>query len=319
MRPTLRPLDLYTRLFGAMMPNGNTDANQEAAAAALLAQQSVLDFSMTELTRLRSLAPSSQWELLDAHETAIRELEGELAGMVTSDGCGLPEPPPDIVGGIDSGEFIGPTDYANPQATQADDELHRQIGEAHLTILRAALQCDLTRVVTFQWSPGTNHVSFQGLYPNDPNAIYMHHPLSHRVGGDQLDPDGSPTATRSNDAEFLNNVETWYSERLADFLESMRNTEDVVAGDGSSLLDNTIVPYLTEVSRATHQWSPVGVCLFGGRNLGFQGGQFLERLNRPHNDVWLTIAQALGMTIDQLQGERLLAGPYDGVIDGLLA
>lgn len=317
VRPTLRPLDLYTRVFGTMMPNGNTPGNQDALTASLAARKSALDFSVRELARLRTLAPASQRELLDAHENAILELEAELGAMVSAE-CILPEPPADISGGMDDGEFIGPMDYANPTATVADDELHRQVGEAHLLILKAAMQCDLTRVITFQWSPGTNHVSFQGQHPSGPNAIYMHHPTSHRVGGADLDPNGSATQSRSEDAVFLNNVETWYNQRLADFLVTMRDTPDVLAGDGSSLLDNTIIPYLTEVSRATHQWDPVGVCLFGGKNLGFQGGQFFNALRRPHNDMWLTLAAALGVTEDQLQGEAFMDGPREGVITELL-
>jgi hypothetical protein len=317
MRPTLRPLDLYTRVFGTMMPNGNTPGNQEALTGALAARKSALDFSVRELARLRTLAPASQRELLDAHENAILELEAELGAMVSEE-CILPEPPADISGGMDDGEFIGPGDYQNPTATQADDELHRQVGEAHLTILRAALQCDLTRVITFQWSPGTNHVSFAGQHPSNPNAIYMHHPTSHRVGGADLDPNGTANQNRSADAEFLNNIETWYSQRLADFLATMRDTPDVLAADGSSLLDNTIIPYVTEVSRATHEWDPVGVCLFGGKNLGFQGGQYFEDSGRAHNDMWLTVAASLGVTVDQLQGEAFMDGPNSGVISELL-
>ena len=40
--------------------------------------------------------------------------------------------------------------------------------------------------------------------------------------------------------------------------------------------------------------SPLPTLLFGGRALGMQGGQYLnfEKGLRPHNDVWLSVAQA---------------------------
>ena len=42
------------------------------------------------------------------------------------------------------------------------------IGKTHMEIIRTAFLCDLIRVATFQWSPGTNHVSFRDMMPNNP-------------------------------------------------------------------------------------------------------------------------------------------------------
>lgn len=40
---------------------------------------------------------------------------------------------------------------------------------------------DLTRVGTFQWAPGTNHVSFGGLWPPDlmASANELQHPVEY--------------------------------------------------------------------------------------------------------------------------------------------
>ena len=62
-------------------------------------------------------------------------------------------------------------------------------------LIKAAFRSDLTRVVTFQFSPGTNHVSFANLWPPDPSVFNVHHTTSH-------DPD-SP-----NMLEFLTRVES---------------------------------------------------------------------------------------------------------------
>jgi pyrroloquinoline quinone (PQQ) biosynthesis protein C len=63
----------------------------------------------------------------------------------------------------------------------------------------------------------------------------------------------------------------------------------------------------------------VPTVVFGGKNLGFQGGRF-EVLNsggtmRPHNDMWLTVAAALGVSVEQLQGEAILKGKNTGIIN----
>jgi hypothetical protein len=310
LAPELSPLNLYKRLFMGMMP-GNGDA--AALERALLSEKSVLDFSLRELDRLRTLAPASASSMIDAHEQAIRSVEAEII-VDTPDGCMVPTAPPDIAGKEDDGEFKGPGDYANPKVTESDHKIHEEVALAHLALIKAAFTCDLTRVVTFQFSPGTNHVSFGGLYPGDASAIYMHHPVSHRIGAASLN-DSNPTSSNA-DVEFLCQVEMWYNQRVATFLEGLKTAVDVY---NNPILDQTVVPYVTEVSRATHEHSPVPTVVFGGKNLGFQGGRF-EVLGsgntmRPHNDMWLTVAAALGVPVDMLQGEAILRGDYSGVID----
>ena len=84
---------------------------------------------------------------------------------------------------------------------------------------------------------------------------------------------------------------TWFNARTAEFLTTLKNTQDVF---GNSLLDNTIVPFVTDIATADHSRSPLPSLIFGGRSLGMQGGQYLsfEAAPRKHNDVWLSIAQA---------------------------
>jgi Protein of unknown function (DUF1552) len=307
--PELSPLALYNRVFGEMMPGGATD---EQAARILTSKKSVLDFSLRELERLRTLAPASASSMIDAHAQAIRAAEDELV-IDTPDGCVVPTPPADIKGQEDDGEFKGPADYNNPRTSTADHELHAQLGKAHLAVIKAAFACDLTRVVTFQFSPGTNHVSFGGMYPDDAAAILMHHPVSHRVSAQTLE-GTSPTPTNA-DLEFLCRVETWYNQRVAEFLTELQGTTDVYGGN---LLDQTVVPYVTEVANAVHHHDPVPTVVFGGKGLGFKPDQFVTG-KRPHNDLWLTIAASLGVSLEQLQGEAILTGSHTGLITPIWA
>jgi hypothetical protein len=305
LAPELSPLALYNRLFMGMMPGGGDEA---AMTRALLSEKSVLDFSLRELARLRTLAPASASSMIDAHEQAIRAAENEIV-VDTPDGCMVPMPPANVAGEEDDGEFKGPGDYGNPTATTADHMIHEQVALAHLALVKAAFACDLTRVVTFQFSPGTNHVSFGGLYPGNANAIYMHHPVSHRIGAGSLN--GSEPISSNADVEFLCQVEMWYNQRVSTFLQGLKTAVDVY---NNPLLDQTVVPYVTEVARATHEHSPVPTVVFGGKNLGFQGGRF-ETFNRPHNDMWLTVAAALGVSAEQLGGEGIMKGSHTGIIN----
>ena len=72
----------------------------------------------------------------------------------------------------------------------------------------------------------------------------------------------------------------------------LKNTKDL---NGNSLLDHTVVPYMTEVSNFAHgPRTQLPAFVVGGKALGMQHGQFFdfEGNNRHQNDLWLSIAQA---------------------------
>lgn len=298
--PTLSPLKLFTNLFSGIMPGGGT-GNANDVAKMLKARRSVLDYSMSELTRMRTLAPGAEARSkIDVHTEAIRKIEMQLTtqinnGTMTPTSCAVP-PMPDATL---TGKTGSKNDYrATPTPAATDDSpIHEQIGKAHMGILKAAFVCDLIRVGTFQWSPGTNHVSFKGLFPNAPDAIYMHHPTSHIITSGAETMQSLPAAGLHQDVvNFLAAVQTWYNQKMADILLEWKATTDVYGGN---LLANTIIPYVTEVGETTHSWNPLPAYIFGGSALGMKGGQYLNGA-WPMNSFWLTIAQAYFKTTTPL-------------------
>lgn len=298
--PELSPVQLYMQLFGGFMP-GDPGENQEALLRALVMRKSVLDYSLDELDAIRTLAPADQGSKIDQHAEVIRKIEMQLADKIEDGsgpamGCTPPEAPdPDLVGKKGS-KF----DYGSESTSTSDEDIHRQIGELHAGIIRSAFQCDIIRVATFQWSPGTNHVSFGGQFPDDPRAILMHHPLSHRIGNrDHTQVAPPTTAYEASVIEFLANIQTWYNTQTAAIINTFKEATDI---HGGNLLDYTIIPYITEVAETTHSRDPLPAMIFGGRALGMQGGQFqhFQGGGRPVNDFWMTIAQAYLGTNDPL-------------------
>jgi hypothetical protein len=145
-----------------------------------------------------------------------------------------------------------------------------------------------------------NHASFAGQYPDNPNAIYMHHPLSHDIGDRNDVMSSLPNDTRrASIVEFLANVQTWYNARTAEILNEFKTAEDSFGGN---LLDHTVIPYITEVAETTHGWSPMPALIFGGRALGMQGGQYVDLSGgggggfggggKGYNSMWMSVAQA---------------------------
>jgi hypothetical protein len=297
-RPTLAPATTYAELFGSFMPGGMMP--DVAAIRTLKLKKSVLDYSQRQLDRLYQLAPSAERVKIDVHAQVIRQLEAQLSQQIRDAEMGgggggdctvPPMPDPALIGKTGEGVTGTSPDYNNPTSSMEDASVHEAVGKAHAAILRAAFECDIIRVATFQWSPGTNHVSFKGLDPGSPNTIYMHHPLSHRVGADTFY-NGPRPGTNAYIWDAMVNANRWYFQRTAEILaDFLRPDPQDMNGAGGSLLDRTLVAMVTEVAEAAHTRQGHGAFFFGGRTLGMQGGQF-RSVSGSHNQVWSTVAQA---------------------------
>jgi len=296
LMPILSPLLAYQQLFGGF---SGTTLDAQRMQALLLARKSVLDHSLRELARLRTLAPASESARIDQHAEIIRKVETDLKNRMTGQNatCAVPAPPDGALVG-QSGSHNDYFSFPRPAST-ADDVVHGKVGQAHASILRAAFQCDLIRVATFEWAPGTSHVAFAGLYPPDPAGAYMHNPMSQLIT--RL-ADVATTYPAAGDAnrgvvDYLANVHTWYNQQTADIVRGFKQATDVYGGN---LLDQTIIPFVTDRADATDGWQPLPALIFGGRALGMLGGQLLSFSSRSINDLWMTIAQAFLRTTDPL-------------------
>lgn len=65
------------------------------------------------------------------------------------------------------------------------------VAEAHLSVLVAAIQCDILRVATLQWAYSESQLAFPGLYPGDPDTVYPHMPTAEGISDGSL-LDGPP-------------------------------------------------------------------------------------------------------------------------------
>ena len=271
--PETRPSQTYERLFGGIQPG----LSPEELARVRAKNKSVLDFMSADLTRLHQLAPASERAKLDAHESAIRDLEKSLDGLTSSCSPGdAPSDPPD-------------SDKHGDVQT---------VASAQFAIMRAAFLCDVTRVMTFMWSPGASSVQFEGLY--DGMGLVQHHSLSHQ----NLDEDEV--------AKNMAAIDRWYAERTAEFLTTLRDTPDI---DGvSSMLDNTLVLYLSEVARGNHTFDNMPLVLFGGPGVGLVGDRIVEYPGRSTNDLWLTIGENFGVDLGQLGDPGQSSGPLPDLL-----
>jgi hypothetical protein len=272
--PEPRPLVVYTRLFGTLMDGGNTPTNAQQLARAIKRKQSVLDYSKGSLSRLTQRLGSDH-ALLDQHLAAVREVENLLSHTLSCSSSRA------------LGESVSVVDPNQPDAQ------HAQLGRAHLNIVRTAFQCDLTRVATFGWAVGPAYVNLSGLVMDTENVGY--HYLTHNG------------RNREHDEILINR---WYSEQIAAFLISMRDTPDF---DGRSLLDNTLVVVWSEMCKSSHTFENVPIQLFGRAGGRLEGGRLLNFGGRSSNDLWLTIANALGVPMASFGDPERCQGVLSGL------
>ena len=185
-----------------------------------------------------------------------------------------------------------PTKQADGRTAAVEDSPNlATVGKAHMAVLKAAFICDIVRCGTFLWAPGTNHVGFKGLFPGQTGTVYQHHPQSHKIYTE--DTTASATLSSLNtSAQFLFAVQQWFFRNFAEGLKDWKNSFD---GFGNSLLDYTVVPYVTEVLATGHQRSSMPAMIIGGKSLGFAHNKYVKG-NFTVNQFWGLIGPSVGHT-----------------------
>lgn len=293
LRPTLSPITAYNDLFKDFTPGGGPGMTDATALRLLKQRKSVLDHSLRELERLKSLAPANESSKIDAHAEIIRKLETQLTTQINNPGggveCTVPMAPAMNLNGVNSDRNA---DYGSPTSSTDDAPNHAAVGAAHSSIIRAAFACDIIRVATFEWSPGTNHVSFKGADPNSPNTIYMHHPLSHRKLDTNFYQGPPPSGGEQYIWDAMAYVQWWYFNETAKFVKGFLDQKDPLDPAGGSLLDRTLITAVSEVGNPSHDRNNASALIIGGSKLGMQPGGFQTVTNSHHNRIWATAAQA---------------------------
>ena len=213
--------------------------------------------------------PASQKPKLDAHADAIRQLERQLDYHSTSAGCVSPAAPPKLTTDVDS--------------------QHEQVGKLQLAITKAAFMCDLTRNITFMWAACNSHVQFGQWLPGAIGG--EHHAISHQ---------GTAESKTT-----LATIDKFYAQKAADFINELKAVPE---GTGT-MLDNTLVLYMSEVADGSHAIKNMPFLLFGGAGGRLKGGRLLRYGGRNVNDLMTSVANAYGVPISAYGDADKNAGP----------
>jgi hypothetical protein len=188
----------------------------------------------------------------------------------------------------------GSTSCAQPSAPAditAETAIDRQSD-----LIAGIFGCGLTRIASFQLRIADNDNS---LYPWVGLDEGGHHTLSHEN-------DDATLAT-------LAQLYTWYSQRFAYLLDRLAATPDV---DGTSVLDNTLVIWGSELGVGwTHDTDNVPFIFAGGASGRLRGGRYLKVAGNLTNRVLITALDAMGITDVESYGTTDTgSGPLSGVL-----
>jgi hypothetical protein len=265
------PASVYGRVF--------SDLHTDPAVIARLhkRRKSILDGVSAQFTRLSSRLGTTDRQRLDAHLTAVQEIETRLTT--------------DLV--VNNPSCHDPTISA--VATQSNDAFP-MVGALQMDLLTMALACDITRVASLQWSRSVSQTRFTWL-----NVTSGHHDLSHR-------PD-----TEADAVSNLTKINTWYAQQFAGLIARLKATPD---GAGGTLFDNTLLLWCNELAKGnTHSRMGAPYVLAGSAGGALRTGRYLsyEGVGLPHNNLLVSILNAMGVPDTTFGKPDWCTGPLTGL------
>ena len=256
------PRIVFERLFG----DGGSLAERHAS---LRSRASLLDSFHEDIGRLQRVVGASDQVRVEQYLDSIREIERQIQ---FAEAAGAEDLQPDLERPVGV-----PAAFGDHAALMFDLQL-------------LALQADITRVITFQFTRELSNRTYPEIGVPDP-----HHPTSHH-GNDPVK------------VEKIARINTYHISIFANFLEKLKATPD---GDGS-LLDNTIYLYGSGMGNPSlHDHVKLPILVAGGASTGLRGGRHLKyEKGTPLANLHMTLLDRVGVHLDSF-------GDSNGSIDGL--
>jgi hypothetical protein len=195
---------------------------------------------------------------------------------------------------------------ASGQSSQGKNQLYRNYFDS----IVAAFSCDSTRIGVVQFG----HLSDDGI----PAADEQVHRNSHR------------DASSSYGGDFVGNSAKWHGWIAQRIMELLTKLDSITEFDGSTMLDNTIILWGSEMGDSSqHASASVMAFIAGGKNANinqgnyidftvnpheyFQGNQANDPIGLPYAGLLVTIMRALGMQSSEYlnQGDQAGFGQID--------
>jgi hypothetical protein len=222
-----------------------------------------LDLLIDEAKTLQRKLGKTDQEKLDQYLTSVREIEQDVERSAQW----LKVPRPKV--------------NAEGLSLDADSETPGKLIHAMLDLIALAFQTDSTRFATYQLASMHGAISIANKFPPLLGFAKEAHGLAHGAG-------------KGAGAENKGKWDRYQTECLAYLMKRLNEMKE---GDGT-VLDNTCILYGSSNSK-THNNNNYPLVLAGGRNMGYQHGQYLKfDQDVPLANLFVTIQKSLGAKAD---------------------
>ena len=222
-----------------------------------------LDLLMDEAKTLQRRLGRTDQDKLDQYLTSVREIEQDVER--SAQWLKVPRP----------------TVNAEGLSLDADSETPGKLIYAMLDLIALAFQTDSTRFATYQLASMHGAISIANKFPPLLGFAKEAHGLAHGAG-------------KGTGAENKGKWDRYQTECLA-YL--MKRLSEMKEGDGT-VLDNTCILYGSSNSK-THNNNNYPLVLAGGKDMGYQHGQYLKfDSDVPLSNLFVTIQKSLGAKAD---------------------
>jgi hypothetical protein len=317
------PVQIYTRMFGTAA-TGTADQMVQA----LKNRKSVLDYALGDYNTLMSRVGTEDRAKLDQHAANLRDIETQLGMLLAGTAQACPDKSaimpvsPARVQCLRDQDLRTAAEKALPSNTTNQCVTNfPQIGKLQMDLMVLALQCDITRVASMQWSTAESTAIHTWLpTPLEYTGTKEHHMLTHNESlvatatGSMVD-QASTTVIRRD----LTKIHTWYATQYAYLIGKMKAIQE---GSGT-LLDNSLMFWTNELGvGGTHEYTNVPYVLAGKAGGGLRTGRYLDFLGtnapafgvgKPHNQLFVSFMQLFGMPDTQF-GLPDFSGPLSGLV-----
>lgn len=279
--PIDEPKQAFARLFG------DTSASQSEVEILLDQRRSVLDAVLGDFQKVSASVGYDDRVRLERHAAHIRDIESRVAMLSPAAAmCASPTEPTVSAELVDCvvNEHSSTPMNAKCLASFPD------VGKAQMDLMVLAFACDLSRVVSLQWSTAEGTTFYSHLA----GITGEHHRMSHDI------------ATYGSQ---LSKVDTWYAEQFAYLLSEMKKIPE---GDGT-LLDNSLMYWVNEQEDGqAHNRRNIPMVLAGKAGGQLSTGRVIRYQNEPHNKLYTTFLNMFGVEATEFGDD--FAGSLTGLV-----
>jgi hypothetical protein len=272
--PENNPFSAYKRIFGGIAGAGGSGSTD--GEWIIQRRKSVLDAVLEDYGALNARVGAEDRQKLEAHLTALRDVESRLQiGVPSGPSC----TPPAAAGAFDHNDINKFPDVARVQ----------------MDLMVMALACDLTRVGSIMFARANNNMIFPWLGISD-----GHHDLSHHGDGDA---EANAKLVKIND---------WFAQQFAYLLGKLDSIPD---GDGQTLLDNTIVLWVNEQGKGNnHSRKSMPWVIAGSGGGTWTTGRYVKYPDAPpHNNLLVSCLNAFGVEATTFGNPAYCTGALAGL------